>query len=166
MSPSGDEGCTQASHLRADRNSQDHEVVSRPMSTLRHRWPILALAAVVALVSGACGSAAPSAPPGTGLAITAAAGPTCPVERIPPDPACAPRPVAGATILVVDGRGNTVATVLTDAEGTAVASVPAGDYVVRPQPVVGLMGTAQAQDVTILDGSLTPVTLAYDTGIR
>ena len=136
------------------------------MSTVRHLWQILALAAVVALLGTACSSAAQSAPPGTGLAITAVAGPTCPVEKIPPDPACAPRPVVGATVLVVDGGGNTIATVLTDAKGTASASVPAGNYVVRPQPVVGLMGTAGDQTVTIVDGVLTPVVLAYDTGIR
>lgn len=136
------------------------------MRTVRHYWQILVLAAVTALLGAACSPAAAPAPPGTGLAITAAAGPVCPVEKIPPDPACAPRPVAGATVLVVDGGGNTVARVLTDERGTAVASLPAGNYVVRPQPVVGLMGTAAEQAVTIVDGALTPVLLAYDTGIR
>src|SRR5664280_2442019 len=50
-------------------------------------------------------SAAPpsNAVPATGgpwIIGTATAGPVCPVERYPPDPACAPRPVAGATITV------------------------------------------------------------------
>ena len=36
----------------------------------------------------------------------------------------------------------------------------------QPQPAAGLMGTAAAQEVTVVDGVLTPVLLAYDTGIR
>ena len=132
--------------------------------TRRLRWPCLA--AIVLLIAS-CGTAgAPSAPPGTGLSITAAAGPTCPVERIPPDPACAPRPVAGASIVIKDRHGTTVATIVTDASGFASASLPAGTYLVQPQPAEGVMGTAGPQEVTVVDGAMTPVLLAYDTGIR
>ncbi len=109
---------------------------------------------------------APSPPPGTGVAITAAAGPTCPVETIPPDPACAPRPVAGAKILIKAGDGTIVATLETDANGAAIIDLFPGTYAVEPQPAAGLMGTAAAQTVTVVDGVLTPVLLAYDTGIR
>ena len=126
---------------------------------------LLVLLAII-LVVAACGSAAPSVPPGTGLAITAAAGPVCPVERVPPDPACAPRPVAGATVLVLDGQGKTVATVVLDDQGLANVPLAAGRYVVQAQPANGLMGTPGPQDVTVVDGAMTPVLLAYDTGIR
>lgn len=135
------------------------------MSTHRHPWPFLA---VLILLIAACGSSpgpAASVVPGTGLAITAAAGPTCPVEQ-PGDPACAPRPVAGATVIVRDGQGNSVATVVLDAKGTALVALPAGSYVVEPKPVEGLMGTPAAQNVTVVDGTATPIALAYDTGIR
>ena len=47
---------------------------------------------------------------GPGIIGTATAGPVCPVERYPPDPACAPRPVAGATITVHGGGGQVIAT--------------------------------------------------------
>jgi hypothetical protein len=135
------------------------------MSTHGRVWFLIALLALLLVACGTSG-AAPSAPPGTGLSITAAAGPTCPVETIPPDPACAPRPVAGATILVKDGQGKTVATLVTDPTGTASAALPAGNYVVEPQPADGLMGTAESQQVTVVNGTITPVLLAYDTGIR
>ena len=59
-----------------------------------------------------------------------------------------------------------VATVVLDAGGAAVVALPAGNYVVQPQRVTGLMGTAAATDVTVVDGTLTPVVLSYDTGIR
>ena len=165
MPPNRDAGCTEASHLRSIGNRLAAEVVSRPMSTHRRLWPlIVALAVLVA----ACGSfgAAPSPPPGTGVAITAAAGPTCPVESIPPDPACAPRPVAGATILIRGGEGTIVATLVTDANGTASVALFPGTYTVEPQPAAGLMGTAASQEVKVVDGTMTPVLLAYDTGIR
>ena len=74
--------------------------------------------------------------------------------------------MAGATVIVQDGQGRSVATVELDAGGAAVATLPAGNYVVQPQRVTGLMGTAAATDVTVVDGSLTPVVLSYDTGIR
>ena len=135
------------------------------MSTHRHLWPILALLALLVVACGPAGAPARSVPPGTGLAITAAAGPTCPVEQ-PDDPACAPRPVPGATVLVLDDQGQTVTTVVTDPVGAAFAALPAGNYVVRAQPVEGLMGTPEAQNVTVVDGTMAPVTLAYDTGIR
>jgi hypothetical protein len=165
MPPNRDAGCAQASHLRRIGNWPAGEVVTRPMRTQRRLLPILAVLALLIVACGTSG-AAPSAPPGTGLAITAAAGPTCPVETIPPDPACAPRPVAGATILVKDGQGKTVATAVTDANGTVLVALPAGDYAVEPQPAAGLMGTAAGQEATVVDGTMTPVLLAYDTGIR
>ena len=135
------------------------------MSTNRGRWSFIAVL-ILTLAACSTGVPSPSAAPGTGLAITAVAGPVCPVEKIPPDPACAPRPVAGATVIVQDGQGKSVATVVLDAGGAAVVALPAGDYVVQPQQVTGLMGTAAATDVTVVDGTLTPVVLSYDTGIR
>lgn len=133
---------------------------------MKTRLRSLPLLAVLALVVAACGGGStPSVVPGTGITIIAAAGPTCPVEQ-PGDPACAPRPVAGASIAILDGRGNTVATVVTDAQGSAFVAIPAGNYVVQPQPVEGLMGTAESQNVMVVDGAEASVALAYDTGIR
>ena len=138
------------------------------MKTQRRSSPILAiLALLIAVCAGGCGPTPAVAPPGTGLSITALAGPVCPVERVPPDPACAPRPVAGATVLVLDGQGKTVATVVLDDRGmVALVPLPAGSYVVQAQPANGLMGTPEPQNVTVVDGTITPVVLAYDTGIR
>jgi hypothetical protein len=104
--------------------------------------------------------------PGTGLFITAVAGPTCPVEQDPPDPACAPRPVATALIVVTDAQGQAVAKVQLDETGTAFIELPPGNYLVEASPVEGLMGTATSQNATVVDGVRTPVDLVYDTGIR
>lgn len=101
----------------------------------------------------------------TGLVITATAGPTCPVEQVPPDPNCAPRPVAGAIITMLDAKGESTG-VVTDAAGTARVALRPGDYVVQAQAVEGLMGIPEPVKVTVVAGTMTPVSLAFDTGIR
>ena len=110
------------------------------------------------------GGAGGSLPAGPGIAGQALAGPTCPVVK-PGDPACNDRPVAGATILIRDGTGAVVAQMTTDVNGQFQLAVPAGQYVVEPQPVQGLMGTAPKVDVMV-GGAFEVVRITYDTGIR
>jgi hypothetical protein len=121
---------------------------------------------LAAFAIAGCGGPAPTVPPDTGIRGTATAGPVCPVERNPPDPACAPRPVAGATIVVRDGSGAQVAVAISGADGTYFVAVPPGEYVVEPQPVQGVLGTAPKQPATVAAGAVTEITLDYDTGIR
>ena len=116
--------------------------------------------------SGASGSPVPSAHNQGGIAGTVTSGPVCPVERVPPDPSCAPRPVAGATLIVRDGTGREVARAVTAADGRFLIPVAPGTYVVEPQPVTGLMGTGPSQDVTIAAGATATIEVSYDTGIR
>jgi hypothetical protein len=100
----------------------------------------------------------------TGLVL---AGPTCPVERDPPDPACDDRPVEGAEIVIVDVRGNEVARTRTDAAGAFAVTLPAGEYQLVPQSVEGLLGTPGPTTIVVEDGvDLEPLTIFYDTGIR
>ena len=105
---------------------------------------------------------------GPWLVGVATEGPVCPVERIPPDPACAPRPVVGATIVVLDRGGREVARATTGADGTYHVAVPAGSVRVEAAPVAGLMGTPAPIDavVPVGPGAWLRVDLAYDTGIR
>ena len=103
---------------------------------------------------------------GTGIGGAATAGPVCPVEKIPPDPACAPRPVAGAVVILRDSSGAEIARITTAADGTFFANVPPGVYVVEAQPAKGLMGTPGPQSVTVNEGVTSTIKLDYDTGIR
>jgi hypothetical protein len=102
----------------------------------------------------------------TGIGGAATAGPVCPVERNPPDPACAPRPVAGAVLVITAASGAEVARVTTGADGTFFAELRPGAYVVTPQSANGLMGTPSPEQVTVEDGVTSTIQLAYDTGIR
>ena len=74
--------------------------------------------------------------------------------------------MAGALIVVRAASGAEVARVTSDASGAFAATLPAGDYVIEPQPVTGLMGTPAAQPVTVQPGATATVALVYDTGIR
>lgn len=119
-------------------------------------------AIVLAVLVVAC-AGAPAGPlhPVTGRAL---AGPVCPVERQPPDPACAPRPVAGAVIVLVAADGGRVEA-RTGADGSFRAEVAAGRYELTAQPVEGLMGVPPPLVVEV-DGPVDVGVLAYDTGIR
>ena len=108
----------------------------------------------------------PSAAGRTRIGGRATAGPVCPVEKVPPDPACDPRPVAGAVVLIRDASGAEVARVTTDPDGRYVAEVDPGGYIVEAQDVTGLMGKPGPQAATVNAGTTVTVDLAYDTGIR
>ncbi len=105
----------------------------------------------------------PGDTPGPVIAGRAFAGPVCPVERLPPDPACSSRPVGGAVIHLIQS-GNEVARTRTDSQGRFLITVAAGTYVVEPQAVPGLLGTPDS--VTVVVVGRVAVELAYDTGIR
>lgn len=108
-------------------------------------------------------------PPAIGtLEVHAVAGPTCPVEREPPDPACAPRPVAGAQVVVspADGREIAVATGVTDERGMLLLQVPEGEYLVGASEIEGLMGRPEPVPAKVVANRTASVTIAYDTGIR
>ena len=98
----------------------------------------------------------------------ATAGPTCPVEPASPLPGqCAPRPVAGAVLVITNAAGLEVARVSTGSDGRWSVSVPAGTETITPQPVQGLIGTARPVSITVAAGSVpTAIQISYDTGIR
>ena len=136
--------------------------------TTRRAIPTLVAWLALVLTMAACNGPAATATGAvdTGISGTATAGPVCPVEKNPPDPSCAPRPIVGATIVIRDGSGAQVAVAISKADGTYFVALPPGAYVVDPQPVQGLMGTAAKQPATVTSGSITDVPLDYDTGIR
>jgi hypothetical protein len=119
---------------------------------------------VIAVLLGGCSPASGPTYPVGGRAV---AGPVCPVERIPPDPACAPRPVSGAVMVITGDGGREVTRASTDADGRWRAELLAGSYTLTPQPVDGLMGTPGPIEFTVTaSGSPGDLDVAYDTGIR
>jgi hypothetical protein len=142
------------------------------MTSIRTALWATVLAVVVAGCAAPSSDASPSGGAGgsgsgrMGIDGVATAGPVCPVERTPPDPRCAPRPVADAVLIVRDAAGLEIGRARTATDGTFFVAVPAGGYVVEPQPVEGLLGTAPPQTVTVGAGATVTIAIDYDTGIR
>jgi hypothetical protein len=94
------------------------------------------------------------------------AGPTCPVETNPPDPACAAALVAGATVTAITSNGDEY-TAESDEDGRFVIDVPSGETTLHFGEVEGLMGTPDEVTVEVTEGENVDLgDLAYDTGIR
>ena len=103
--------------------------------------------------------------PGGVLSGLALAGPQCPVEKDPPDPACADKPVAGA-VIEITRPDKSVVSVTTGEDGTFLIRLAPGEYLVTPRPVEGLLGTAPPVAVVVEAGRTVSIELGYDTGIR
>lgn len=99
-----------------------------------------------------------------GIRGIALAGPTCAVV-IANDPNCAPRPVEGATIHVIDVTGIEVAQLITNADGEFAVTLPPGGYRVTADAVDGLMGTPDPVQLNVAETTID-IQLDYDTGIR
>lgn len=116
---------------------------------------------------GACGAASGKAP-NSGIAGRVVAGPTCPVETVPPQPGCAPHPLA-ATLRVrrVGGRFPAT-TVRSGADGRFRVRLSAAVYTVRALPRGGspLPRPPASRRVRVHAGHFSFVTITYDTGIR
>ena len=97
---------------------------------------------------------------------TVTAGPQCPVERDPPDPACKDRPVVGAVIQISQQGSATISRAITDELGRYFATLPPGSYIVEPLPFEGLLGTPGPVEVTVESDVTAVVDFGYDTGIR
>jgi hypothetical protein len=157
------EGRTQRELLRpaarrGGMNASPRTVALRVFGAL-----ILALAACTG-PPGASGTGA------TTQSVTgrATAGPVCPVERNPPDPACAARAVPSAVLVIETAASSReVMRVTTAQDGRFSIALAPGAYRLVPQPVAGLMGGARPVDFQVEAGQSTPpLEVSYDTGIR
>lgn len=99
--------------------------------------------------------------PGSGIAGTVAAGPTCPVEQV--GKACPPAPVTATVEARIGAR--IVGSARTSATGTYRMAVPPGSYSVV---VVGSGPFPRCPDTpaTVSPGAVTTVNIRCDTGIR
>jgi hypothetical protein len=97
------------------------------------------------------------------VAGTVMVGPTCPVERNPPEPQCAPRPYEGAIVLTNTGNGASY-TATTNAEGTFTLTLERGVYSVS-RPESSSPFPACSGKVEILSAG-APIPIFCDSGIR
>lgn len=125
---------------------------------------------VIVATATPAGFTTPPAPPAStpapsgdsGVEGTVTIGPTCPVQRI--DSPCPDRPYE-ATIIVLDGARRQVAEVRSAADGHFRVLLAPGAYTLSPQSQ-GAFPRAAEQAMTVLEGQITTVRIAFDSGIR
>ena len=118
-------------------------------------------------------STLPHGGPGEGIVLyhagirgTVMLGPTCPVERIPPDPQCADKPYNTlVTIFRASDPVHPFTLVQDNADGTFEASLPSGEYVVHAGGR-SIMPRCNPVSVTVAPNAYVSATITCDTGIR
>jgi hypothetical protein len=91
-------------------------------------------------------------------------GPTCPVEKNPPDPQCADRPYSGAVVDLLKGTTLEIST-RADAAGKFTVMAGPGAYAIRVETPSAL---PRCSDISIVikKSTITNVDIACDSGIR
>lgn len=94
-------------------------------------------------------------------------GPTCPVQRIPPDPNCADKPAAVELSVMTKDLSQVLQTFTSQADGTFSLHFPIGSYVIMQKedsPV--FPRCTQSEIFTVPARSTVNVDISCDTGIR
>ncbi len=124
---------------------------------------IVGLLSVLAPAAGASGRS-----PGSGIAGRVVAGPVCPVETVPPRPACRPRPLVATLRIRSAGVHGRWTSVHTGAGGRFRVRLRPGVYTVRTLSPTGspLPRPPADRRVRVRGGHFTAVVIVFDTGIR
>ncbi len=107
-------------------------------------------------------------PPKTGtISGTVTTSPTCPVERIPPEPNCAPKPYATAIKIRAEGAVAVIKTIQSNSSGAFSASLPIGSYELEAvTPNNAIFPRCEKTIVAVKADKTTTANISCDTGIR
>ncbi len=157
------------SALRAEGQVRSSTTV--PTSTTlggRLTTMVPATSSTTALVTAVTTSTTTSAGADAVVKGTVLFSPVCPVERIPPDPQCAPRPGV-ADIRLVRPNGTVAAQGRAGSDGHFSVVVAPGSYAIRataPAPGPGTGCQVEPAQVAVVARAVALVAVRCDTGIR
>ncbi len=100
----------------------------------------------------------------TGVRGLVLVGPSCPVEKMPPDGKCAPHPLEIA--LVVSADGKEVARGMSGTDGRFSFTLAPGEYHIAPAKNSAIFPRVASRDFVVTHAGFTEVTLEADSGIR
>lgn len=92
-------------------------------------------------------------------------GPTCPVERIPPDPKCAPKAYPTSINITKSENTEIIKTIQTDQNGTFNVELDSGTYVLQAQGG-NILPRCPEVSVEVKAGQDTNTEISCDSGIR
>lgn len=100
----------------------------------------------------------------SGIFGTVLLGPTCPVQRNPPEENCKDRPYQ-ATIFVINIDGKQLSEFTSDTSGDFKVELPAGEYTLESNSQMRFP-IFKSASVTVHENEFTNLTIYFDTGIR
>ncbi len=101
----------------------------------------------------------------SGVSGTVTLSPTCPVERMPPDPGCAPKGYATSVNIMKSGSSTIIKKVNSNANGEFSAELAPGSYTLQAQGGVRLPSCGEVS-VVVKTNQYTKTEISCDTGIR
>ncbi len=103
----------------------------------------------------------------SGIKGTVLLGPICPVERIPPDPKCAPKPYAAKLVLTTADQSRAIIEFDSDADGKFGVQISPGEYAIRSAAASNIRPYCSSREtVKVSAGQFIETTVYCDTGIR
>lgn len=102
----------------------------------------------------------------SGITGSVLLGPTCPVERIPPDPRCADKPFETAFAVTTLDGSRVIKELSSDSDGKFKVSIPSGNYIIKSTATKLMPRCADSGAIAVRTGAYTNVIIRCDTGIR
>jgi hypothetical protein len=102
----------------------------------------------------------------TGIMGVVVLGPTCPVMRDPPDPACADQPYATSLVVLSKDGARTIKNFASALDGSFTVYLSPGEYLIGSAPDEGMLPRCSSDVFTITSGMFAFVQVSCDTGIR
>jgi hypothetical protein len=102
----------------------------------------------------------------SGVKGTVLLGPTCPMERVPADPACADRAYAAKLQLMNQDATSVIKTFSSDSAGRYQIAVAPGTYVIRSVPTANIFPSCSSGTIVVKAHTYTTMPVSCDTGIR
>lgn len=103
----------------------------------------------------------------SGIRGTVLLGPTCPVERIPPDPVCADKPYKTNLTLTTADQSRVITEFNSDANGKFTVKIQPGEYAIRSAAAANILPyCASNNTIKVSANMFTDATVFCDTGIR
>lgn len=130
------------------------------------RRAVTALQLFSALMAACIHGEVPAKPLVSGIEGRVWVGPTCPVERNPPEPGCEDRPLSTRLAVLSPDQKRRVTEFTSAENGTFQVAVPPGDYVIRSASQGATPPTCSTETLRVAPHNYTKVRIECDSGIR